>query len=413
MTIKEENFLDVQIFVTACIYAAMKILSFSFSVLLFLLTLPVSASSQAPLKVGALIPFAGRGGNSGRECAKGMLDASRWLNQRGGVFGMKLEIFLIEDTSEPAEIVAAFRRLNEADQVLLLYIYSMKTALDLLPHVHFNRLPTLGSTFTSHLANPSKYPYIFSINPTSLDLLKIAIKFTSERAGIATRKPKTVFVGSPEFLNRYFLDEAKEYARGTGLDVGPDIVIPHLSAPANVTAQNLFSALSTLNSYNPDFAYLSLPSKEASYVLREAKETRLRNKWICNMKAFDENLGAFEGVMGVQPVSPFGEDVPGMAGITEAHQKWHPYDSHTVSYVEGWATVQVIAEALGRSLPEQGFSRERIKLALESFRDFVVGGLVPPLTITLSDHRPSVESRIFIIKDGKLVRHTPFISVGR
>ena len=387
-------------------------LCLSFSVLLFFL-LPTSVFSQPPIKVGSLIPFAGRWGDSGRECAKGMLDASKWLNQRGGIFGTKLEVFLIEDTSEPAETVAAFRKLNEADQILILYIYSTETALALLPHIHFNRIPTLASSFTSHLANPSKYPYIFSINPTSLDLSKIAIKFISERSGIKARKPKIVFVGSPDYPSRYFLDEAKEYARRMGLDIGPDIWISHLSPSPDMAVKNSSSPLSMMNSYNPDFAYLSLPSKEASYVLREAKEMGLRNKWICNMKAFDENLITFDGALGVQPVSPFGEDIPGMVGIKEAHQRWHPYDSHTLSYVEGWATIQAIAEALGRSLPEQGFSRERVKLALESFKDFVVGGLVPPLTITPLDHRPSVESRIFIIKDGKILRHTSFISLER
>jgi hypothetical protein len=68
---------------------------------------------------------------------------------------------------------------------------------------------------------------------------------------------------------------------------------------------------------------------------------------------------------------------------------------------------------LGKSLPEQGFSRERVKLALEGFKDFVTGGLTPPLTITPRDHRPSVESRIFVIKDGKLSRQTGFISIAR
>jgi len=168
-----------------------------------------------------------------------------------------------------------------------------------------------------------------------------------------------------------------------------------------------------MGSFNPDFAYLNHTPKEASSLLQEAKEMNLRTKWICNSKAFDESLVAFNGVLGVQPISPFDEDVPGMAGIKEAHQRWHPFDAHTLSYVEGWATIQVIAEALGRSLPEQGFSRERVKLALESFKDFVLGGLAPPLTITAMDHRPSVESRIFIIKDGKISRYTEFISVGR
>jgi ABC-type branched-subunit amino acid transport system substrate-binding protein len=102
-----------------------------------------------------------------------------------------------------------------------------------------------------------------------------------------------------------------------------------------------------------------------------------------------------------------------MTDIKEAHRRWHPYDSHTLSYVEGWATVQVMAEAIGRSLPEQMLSRERVKGALEGFKDYVLGGLVPPLTITAKDHRPSVESRIFMVKDGKLSRYTGFISVGR
>jgi ABC-type branched-subunit amino acid transport system substrate-binding protein len=139
----------------------------------------------------------------------------------------------------------------------------------------------------------------------------------------------------------------------------------------------------------------------------------IKTKWICNMRAFDENLTPFDGVFGVQPISPFGEDVPGMAAIKEAHQRWHPFDSHTLSYVEGWATAQVISGALGKSLPEQGFSRERVRLALEGFKDFVTGGLTPPLTMTFKDHRPSVESRVFIIKDRKLSRQTSFISVGR
>jgi len=387
------------------------------SIFLFLLPLfiisPNSSFGQTHLKVGALIPFTGRWGDSGRECAKGMLDAGKWINQREGIFGRKLEIVLIDDTSQPAETMAAYRKLNEADRILLLYLYSAETALALLPHLHYDRIPALVSFFPSHLANPLKYPYIFSITPTPLDLSKIGMKFISERSGIKGRKPKVVFVGSPDHFGRHFLDEAKEYAKTLGLDIGPEIWIPDLSQSTDRVAQTISFLLSTMSSYNPDFAYLSLTSKEAYAILQEAKEMGLKTKWICNMKAFDENLSSFDGVFGVQPISPFGEDVPGMAGIKEAHQRWHPYDAHTPSYVEGWATVQVISEALGRSLPEQGLSREKVKFVLEGFKDFLTGGLVPPITITSKDHRPNVESRVFIIRDGKISRYTGFISVGR
>ena len=391
----------------------MKKLSSSLLVLLLIMMFPTVSFSQPPLKVGALIPYTGRWGDSGRECAKGMLDAAKWINQREGVFGRKLEIILIDDTAQPAETIAAYRKLNETDRILLLYIYSPETALALVPHFHFDRIPTFISLLPSQFANASKYPYVFSITPTPLDLAKIALNFISDKSGIKLRKPKVVFIGSSDHFGRHFLDETKEYAKALGIDVGPDVWISDLSQPGERIAKHIPPLLATVTAYNPDFAYLNLTSKETSALLQEIKKSDVKTKWICSKSAFDENLMPFDGVLGVQPISPFGEDVPGMAGIKEAHQRWHPFDSHTLSYVEGWATAQVISAALGKSLPEQGFSRERVKLALEGFKDFVTGGLTPPLTITPRDHRPSVESRIFVIKDGKLSRQTGFISIAR
>jgi branched-chain amino acid transport system substrate-binding protein len=376
---------------------------------LLIIITPDPSVSQPALKVGALIPYTGRWGDSGRECAKGMLDAARWLNQREAVSGRKLEIILIDDTSQPAETMAAYRKLNEADRILSLYVYSTDTALAMTPHFHYDRIPAFIGSLPSQLTNASKYPYVFSVTPTPLDLAKIAMNFISDKSGVKIRKPKVIFIGSSDHSGRHFLEEAKEYAKILGIDIGPDVWITDVSN----MAKHLPPLFATINAYNPDFAYLSLTSKETSTLLQEVKKMDIKTKWICNKRAFDENLRPFDGVLGVQPISPFGEDIPGMAGIKESHQRSHPYDSHTLSYVEGWATAQVISEALKRSLQEQGFSRERVKLALEGFKDFVTGGLTPPLTITSKDHRPSVESRIFIVKEGKLSRHTSFISIGR
>ena len=386
--------------------------------LLFLVIFTHSGYSQPPLKVGALVPFTGRWGEPGRECAKGMGDGGKWINQQGGVFGRKLEILLLEDTSQPAETIAAFRKLNETDRILLLYLYSTETALTLLPYIQLYRIPVLISFLPADLANPSKNPLLFTATPTILDTAKIAMNFISEKSGIKIRKPKVVFVGFPTHLDQPFLAEAKNYAMGLGIDVGPEVWISDLSQlrdtlPAERLTKSISSSLSMMTSYGPDFAYLSLTSRESYFVLQQARKMGLKTRWIGNRKAFDETLSPFEGVLGVQPVAPYGEDVPGMAGIREAHQRWHPFDSHTLSYVEGWATTQVIAEALGRSLPEERLSRERVKSSMEGFKDLVLGGLLPPITLTPSDHRPSVESRIFIIREGKLARHTSFISVGR
>ncbi len=378
-----------------------------------LVLLPILGFAQPPLKVGCLIPFTGRWGEAGKEFAKGFWDAKKWLNQKGGIFGKNLEVVLVEDTLQPSEIMAAYRKLNEADRILILYVYSPETTLWLLSHHQVDRIPMVINSLSSQLSNPGKYPYLFSVIPSPLDLSKIAMKFILERSGIKMRKPKVVFVGSPDHTGKHFLDETKNYARSLGFDIGQDIWISLPSESDEQKKKESLLPLLAMTHSKPDYAYLSLPSKEAVILLQEAKGMGFKTKWICNPRAFDENLIPFEGTLGVQPVSPFGEDLPGMPPILEAHQRWHPYDAHTLSYVEGWASLQVIAEVLGRSLQEQEVSRERVKMSFEGFKDFVLGGLLPPLTITPKDHRPSVESRILMIKEGKLVRYTDFISVGR
>ena len=372
------------------------------------------ALSQPAFKVGALVPYSGRWGDSGRECARGLLDGTKWINQHEGVSGRKLEILLVDDTSQPAEFMAAYRKLNEADRIPILFIYSTETAFALAPHFHYDQIPALVSPFPSQFADVSKYPYVFSILPTQLDVAKIAMNFVSDKSGIKVRKPKVIFVGSSEQPGGHFLDETKEYARALGIDIGPDVWISDLSRPGDKTEKYLPSLVATINSYNPDFACLSLTSKEASSLLQKVKKMDMKGtRWICTLRAFDENLSPFDGVLGVQPIAPFGEGIPGMAAIKEGHQKWHPFDSHTLSYVEGWATARVISEVLRKSFTKQGISRASVKSALEGLRSFGTGGLIPPMTVTPKDHRPSTESRIFIVKDGKLSRHTSFISLPR
>jgi branched-chain amino acid transport system substrate-binding protein len=372
-----------------------------------LILLPDLAPAEPPLKVGALIPFSGRWGDSGREYAKGVLDAAKWTNQRGGVYGRKLEIIVIDDYSQAGETMAAFRKLNEADRVLLLAIYSMETALALAPHIQYHRIPAIANSLPASLSNSAKHPFIFTVTPTPKDIAKIGMEFISQRPG-AKKKPKVVFLGYQDLLSRDSLEEVKKYGKDRGLDTGIDIFSLDSS-----TAKGVTFVLTTLASYDPDFVYLSVTPKEALSILHEAGQLGLKAKWICSAKTFDENLVPFEGVMGVQPVSPFGEDVPGMAEIKDAHQRWHPHDSHTVSYVEGWAMVQIIAEALGRSLPEQKLSPERVKSSLEGLKNYVLGGLIPPVTLTANDHRASMESRVFAVKEGKLLRQTGFISLIR
>jgi ABC-type branched-subunit amino acid transport system substrate-binding protein len=236
------------------------------------------------------------------------------------------------------------------------------------------------------MTNPAKYPFLFSIIPTPLDLSKIAITYIAERSDIKVRKPKVIFIGSPEYIDRHFLEEVKAYAYASGLEVGPDVSVSEIpqAKPAPSSGQTGLTSpafISTIKRYNPDFVYLSLTPREAVHILQEVKDLGLKTKWIGNTRAFDETLMPFEGVWEFSHLRLSGGS-SWNGGIKEVHQRWHPYNTHTLSYTEGWATVQVMAEALRRSLPEERFSDERMKGCLESFQKLCLRGIIPPITIT-------------------------------
>jgi branched-chain amino acid transport system substrate-binding protein len=110
---------------------------------------------------------------------------------------------------------------------------------------------------------------------------------------------------------------------------------------------------------------------------------------------------AAEGVIGIQDVAYWGDNVPGMKTLMEFHQKHHPNDTHNSPYMRGWLWVIVAAEAIKWAGPNP--TGETVKKALESLLDFDTWGLTPPFTYTNEDHRPTTRARFVVIKGGKLL----------
>ncbi len=81
----------------------------------------------------------------------------------------------------------------------------------------------------------------------------------------------------------------------------------------------------------------------------------------------------------------------------------------TVMYNRGllWAALHV--EATRNAIKENGGKKptgEEVKKGFESIHDFSLGGLVPPLEVTASDHQGGGWVQIFQVKGGKFVKET-------
>jgi branched-chain amino acid transport system substrate-binding protein len=93
-----------------------------------------------------------------------------------------------------------------------------------------------------------------------------------------------------------------------------------------------------------------------------------------------------------------------MKKIVDFHKAKHPNDSHDLMYVRGWSYVVVWSEALRRADKAGQLTSEGVRTALETFRDFDMGGIAANVTYTPTDHRPTTKVPVYQIRDGKLAK---------
>jgi branched-chain amino acid transport system substrate-binding protein len=270
---------------------------------------------------------------------------------------------------------------------------------------------TTGAAFYSFFQDPAKFPYSFFMSPSYNDMARIAVKWVRTTWKDSSRNPKICYLYPDNGYGRAILKTSKDYAKKIGVEVGPDQIVDWPTKDATVQLTNM-------SRYNPDYAYLTSTAMNAAVILKNAKALSIKTKFISNIRSFEETLitlsgGAAEGTYGVQPIAPYGADVPGMKKVVESHEKWHPDDTGTNVYVEGWVNILCTAEALKMADKAGNLTPAGIRDAFEQFRNFSTGGLAPPLTFTKSDHRASMAAKIYEIKGGKMADVSGWVELPR
>jgi branched-chain amino acid transport system substrate-binding protein len=227
----------------------------------------------------------------------------------------------------------------------------------------------------------------------------------------SSRNPKIVYMYPDGPYGRDILEVCKGYAKKIGIDVGPDQVVDWPTKDATVQLTNM-------SRYNPDYAYITSTAMNGAVILKNAKALGLKTKFISNIRNFEETLitlsgGAAEGTYGVHPIAPYGAEVPGMKKVVESHEKWHPGETGTNVYVEGWVNILSVSAALKAADKAGNLTPSGIRNSFEKFKDFDTGGLAPPLTFTSTDHRASMSAKIYQIKGGKMVDVSGWVELPR
>ena len=357
------------------------------------------AAAQPAIKFGNLVDLTGPTSDQGKDIAQGRIDAAQYFNERGGINGRKIELISVEYGFQPPRAVAAYKKFVEDDKVSLVLGYGTPDTEALRPYITKDKIPYISGSYSGHLTDPRQTPYNFPGGIDYTSQIRIFLNYVKETWTDASRKPRVAFIFADNAYGRAPIEAGRGYAKEIGVDLVDEEIIP-------TTLTDATSQLLTMKTKDPDFAYINTNTQWVPVVLKDSYKLGLRTKYLVNNYGIDERTPglareADEGVMGIQDVAYWGDNVPGMKTLMDFHAKHHPNDTHASPYMRGWLWVVVAVEAIKRAGPNP--TGEAIKKALESLKEFDTWGLTPPFTYTNEDHRPTTRARLVVIKGGKLL----------
>jgi len=367
---------------------------------LLVLSLGVApADAQPTIKLGNLVDLTGPTSDQGKDIAQGRIDATQYFNERGGINGKKIELISVEYGFQPPRAVAAYKKFVEEDKVLLVLGYGTPDTEALRPYVTKDKVPYLSGSYSGHLTDPRQTPYNFPGGIDYTSQIRIFLNYVKETWTDTSRKPRVAFIFADNAYGRAPIESGRKYAQEVGVDLVDEEVIPTVLTDAT-------SQLLTMKKKDPDFAYINTNTQWVPVVLKDSYKLGLKTKYVVNNYGLDERTPALagesaEGVIGIQDVAYWGDNVPGMKILMDFHKKQHGSDTHASPYMRGWLWVIVAVEGIKRA--GDAPTGESVKRALESLKEFDTWGLTPPFTYTSEDHRPTIRARLVMIKGGKVV----------
>jgi branched-chain amino acid transport system substrate-binding protein len=354
------------------------------------------------IKVGGIFDLTGITSDVGKPYAQGVQDGVAHVNASGGINGKKIRLVSVDYGYKIPESVSAYKRLVQDEQVVMINGWGTGDTLALKDFVNRDKIPYFSASFAGDLTDPAKTPYNFFVAPSYSDQIRAWLSWVKSDWKDKSRPPKVAFFYGDNAYGKAPIEAGRRFCKENGIDLVDEEVVPG-------NFQDATSQLLNMKQKGAEYAYINVTTTGVSLILRDARKLGMATKFGSNPYGFSEALPAVakdvaEGVTGVVPHVPFGENVPGMKAIVEFHKANHPNDTHDALYVRGWAYVQVWAEALRRADKAGKLTGESVKKAAETLKDFDVGGLTSPVTYSPTDHRPSTKTPVYQIKGGKLVK---------
>lgn len=361
------------------------------------------------LKVGIMTPSTGPAAEKGSPMGHANLDAFEYINNElGGVEGYKVQVTWLDTAYDAAKVTTIVKSFQDGGNLLFATASSKEgqAAMELANRAGF---PGLVAFTAPSLYRPPQH--IYGQLPDYGDDWLAFATYYMKNIWKGTGKPKMAL----HLLNNPTGYGARDAAKAKADGLGIEIV--DIEEHAATTASEMDS-LTKIKAKNPDVIYISSTPAPTAVILKNAKDLGLTPAVTIGLghasmtKALVDLAGAdvVENAYGVYPTVKWGDDVPGMAKMTEYVRNLHPKDEGNMDYITSWSQSLIIAEILRLAVKNAGYdvlakgdvnSWKAIETqGIAKLNDFKSGGLQGPVTYTQGDNRLSKSVRVFQIKKG-------------
>ena len=332
------------------------------------------------------------------------------VNSKGGVEGYKIKVIEVDNEYKVPPAMEAHERFKKEGAVLEALYGTPQTAALNKKLEEDKILGTSPGFGTSAAADGKRYPYTFPIAASYWSQAGAAMEFVKEKlGGLKGKKIAYLFYDNP--AGKEPLPILESLAASEGFELRTFAVpAPGVEMGAQI--------LDITSRFKPDFIVTHLFGRSPSVSIKELKGKGYPlSKVIAFVWGSAEadiiaagGMAVAEGYntiqfAGVGKEFQVNKDIEAMY---KAQGKAAPKEmDSTVYYNRGVMVAALHVEAVRNAIKAKGGAApngEDVKKGMEQVKGFTLGGLVPPMTLSATDHEGGGWCQVWTVKGGKLVR---------
>jgi branched-chain amino acid transport system substrate-binding protein len=371
-----------------------------------------AAAQQKEIVVGVQCDRTGATQTVGVVFCPGNHDYAALINSRGGIEGRQIKAIEIDHEYKVPQGVESYERHKKEGAVSIL-LYGTPHTQALAAKMREDKIPGTSPGFgTAAGADGQRYPYLFPVAATYWSQAAAAVKFTKDKFGGNLKGKKIAYLFYDNPAGKEPLVILEDLAKLEGFELKTFAVpAPGVEMGAQV--------LDIAQRFRADYVIAHLFGRSPSVSIKEFKRVGYPLSKVVTLVwgGAEADLDAAgggaiaEGYNTIQ-FAGVGTDYQVHKDIVEMYKKQGkepPKEmKSTVYYNRGIFHMATHVEAIRNALKAKGanaqITGEDVKNGFEKIKGVTLGGLMPPMELSPTDHEGGGWVQIFTVKGGKLTK---------